>query len=243
MSALLGLTLHQPTLNDFEGDQGAFRSADLRYKKKVAIYKCILAKAGLPCRSIDNTVTFEIGKSVYSQLHAGIQSCQNGCTNEDQRVNHAKTEFGDPKNGMPIDEASGLFMRIREVNRATTITGSSKNSFWLDETEKGLINILAGKSDNDGFIRSSRVIGDAVRQWHSAVGSDDVVRDIYAHLQNGKVVIVDLSVGTEETRSSRAESIAEHIRVMGLRAMSNEQEPPIIMMYVEEAHNLIGTKG
>jgi hypothetical protein len=146
---------------------------------------------------------------------------------------------------MTLEEATGFFMRLRSVNRQDAnnpIPSSTRNVPWVDEVERGLLNILANRNDNDQSIRGPRVIGAMVRQWHSHRGSDDVERDIYRHLRNGKVVIVDLSVGTEETRASRAESIAEYIRVMGLREMSEEREPPIIMMYIEEAHNLIGNK-
>jgi DNA helicase HerA-like ATPase len=239
MGALLGLSLAEPHLDDFDGDRGLHQSALSRRRKKVAIYKCLLTKAGLPFAQDDNRVEFEIGKDVYDQLHADL-GCSLGCSNRDKRVEHAKQEFGDPSTGMTLEGATGLFVRIRNINRQTPLRGSTPNSTWLDETEKGLLNLLYGKSDTDGWIRSARVIGDAVRQWHSPTGSDNVERDIYALLKQGRVVIVDLSVGTEETRAGRSEAIAEYIRVKGLLSMADEKEPPIIMMYVEEAHNLIG---
>jgi hypothetical protein len=244
MKNLMELTLEEPTLEDYDGDNGAYQSAKSRHKKKVAIYKCILSKAGLQHAADDNNVEFDVGKGVYDFLHSSV-NCTNGCTNKEQRVACARDEFGDPSGGMTLEEATGFFIRLRAANRQdpnTPIPGSVKNSTWLDDVEKGLLNILAGRSDSDMPIRSTRVIGSTVRQWHSPTGSDDVERDIYAYLRDGKVVIIDLSVGTEETRAGRAESIAEYIRVMGLREMSEEREPPIIMMYVEEAHNLIGQK-
>lgn len=244
MKNLMDLSLEEPTLEDYDGDNGLFQSAKSRHKKKVAIYKCILSKAGLQFATDDNRVDLDVGKSVYEFIH-GVMACSKGCTNKEQRVDHARDEYGDPSNGMTLEEATAFFTRLRAINRADPnlpIPGSTKNSIWLDDIEKGLLNILAGRSDSDQPIRSTRVIGSTVRQWHSPTGSDNVERDIYRFLRDGKVVVIDLSVGTEETRASRAGSIAEYIRVMGLREMSEEREPPIIMMYVEEAHNLIGAK-
>lgn len=238
MQTLLGLSLMEPQPDDFEGDQNAYRSAVKRQAKKVAIYKTLLSKAGLPYTAADNRVTFEIGKDVYDQLHNNL-GCQQGCTNKDSRAQHAKSQLGDPSGGMTLDQAMGLLTRIRDANRSAPLKSSTGND-WIDETEKGLLNLLAGKSDNDTFIRSSKVIGNTVRQWHSATGSDNVERDIYELLQGGQIVIVDLSVGTEETRVSRSTTIAEHIRVKGLQALANEEEPPIVMVYVEEAHSIIG---
>jgi Helicase HerA, central domain len=239
MNALMGLSLHLPTLDDFDGDQDAYRSAVSRRSKKVAIYKCILRKAGLPYATDDNVLTFKISKKTYNSLHDHM-TCSNSCKNESSRIACAQAEFGDPSSGISLEDGIALFIRLRNINRTNEIVSSNGKSAWFDEIERGLLNLLYGKSDNDTFIRSTRVIGDAVRQWHSPTGSDNVERDIYNFLLDGKVVIVDLSVGTEETRSGRAEVIAEHIRTKGLTALSEAKEPPIIMMYVEEAHNLIG---
>ena len=245
MKNLIDLSLEVPTLDDYDGDQNAYRSGVSRHRKKVAIYKCILHKSGLIPATDDNRVNLDVGKSVFEFIHEHGMTCAESCSNETKRVDHARREFGNPANDMTLEEASGFLLRLRSINKQdkdNPIPSSTKNVDWLDEVEKGLLNILASRNDNDQLIRGPRIIGATVRQWHSPGGTDDVERDIYGHLRSGKIVIVDLSVGTEETRAGRAESIAEYIRVMGLREMSEEREPPIIMMYVEEAHNLIGTK-
>ena len=242
MGALIGLGLTTPRLEDYEDadePQKEFFKASSRHEKKVAIYRCLLFRAGLPPARDDVTINFKIPAHVYEYLHAKL-TCDRHCTNAPKRLEHAKEQFGDPSQGMSLEEAAGLFIRIRAYNREAAIPGSSPNTPWLDETERGLTNLLATKSDNDTFIRSTRVIGDTVRQWHSPTGSDDVPRDVYNHLKAGKVVIVDLSVGSESTRKSKSESVAGYIFHQALTSAANEVDPPIIMMYVEEAHNLIG---
>jgi DNA helicase HerA-like ATPase len=247
MGSLMGLSLVEPTLDDFaEADkpQDELRRAASRHKKKVAIYKCILFKAGLTWAKGDNSINFEMGKAVYEQLHEHIKTndCDRTCSNKEKRVAHAQEAFGEVSSGLTLEQATGLFIRLRTINRLSPIQSSTAGVTWLDETERGLLNVLAGKSDNDGFIRSTRVIGDAARPWHSATGSDNVPRDVYKHLVDGKIVIVDLSVGNERTAEDKSVAIAEYIRGQAFRAASEEKEPPIIMMYVEEAHNLIGEK-
>lgn len=246
MGALMGLTLTEPALDDFgeaDNPQAEFYRATTRHKKKVAIYKCILFKAGLPWAKADNIVKFDIGKDIYEQLHARIDGAPcTICSNQETRVNHAKREFGNPSAGLNLEQATGLLIRLRAINRVAPLQSSTPNVPWFDEPERGLLNVLAGKSDNDGFIRSTRVIGDAARPWHSATGSDNVPRDVHQYLLAGKIVIIDLSVGNEKTAEDKSVAIAEYIRGQAFKAASDEKEPPIIMIYVEEAHNLIGEK-
>jgi hypothetical protein len=254
MQTLLGLSLATLTIDDFEGDQNEYQSHLTHIERQQAIYKCILWKAGLPYAKGDNDVKFTVPQPVYDQIHKQMYPaqprqpapCQNGCTNEPSRIACAKAELGDPSGGMTLEEAATLLIKIRNFNKTAAaanqvgLLGSNGTTAWLNETQRGLLNLLYGKSDQEGYIRGAKTIGNAVKQWHSSTGSDNVERDIYNFLLDGKIVIVDLSVGSEETRAGRAEVIAEYIRVRGLTRMSEAKEPPIIMMYVEEAHNLIG---
>jgi len=245
MGTLIALSLEDPDRGKFD-DQHAYEAAQKRLAKKIAIYKAILYKSDLPAAADDNRVRFEIGKGVYEQLHdhdfvAG-NPCDRNCGSADLRAAHAKEILGDPSAGITLDEAVDLFTIIRNANKVATIRSSTKGKAWLDENERGLLNLLVGQSDGGVPIRSTRVIGNAVKIWHSKTGSDNVPRDVYKFLREGKVVIVDLSVGPESTRKSKAEAIANYVLNQALGLMADEEEPPIIMMYVEEAHNLIGAK-
>ena len=238
MQTLINLNLDPPNQANFT-DANRFQSAQKRHAKKVGVYKAILFKAELEAAPGDRRVSFEIGKDVYDQLHARIDPPCTVCANKDQRAAHAKGEYGDPSDGMDIEDVVALLTEIRHANKSATLR-NSQGKPWLDEVEKGLLNLLVGESDGGVRIRSARVIGNTVKQWHSATGSDDVPRDVYNYLKGGKVVIIDLSVGTESTRKGKSEAIARYILGQALSDIANEKEPPIIMMYIEEAHNLIG---
>ncbi len=245
IGTLIALSLDEPTKEKFP-DQRAFEGAQKRHAKQVAIYKAILYKAGLTPTAADNKVTFDIGKGVYQQMHnhshvAGT-SCDRSCSNADQRADHAKAILGDPSTGITLDEAVDLLIKIRNVNKDSAIASSTKGKNWVNETERGLLNLLFGEADTGAKIRSAKVIGNAIQIWHSPTGSDDVPRDVYNFLKQGQIVIIDLSVGPESTRKSKAEAIANYMLNQALTTMADEKEPPLVMMYVEEAHNLIGSK-
>jgi len=235
---LIKLELNEPEQAKFE-DQQRYQAAKKRYDKKVALYKAILFRSGLQPSRDDDNVRFEIGQVVYKQMHGTRLSDCTDCTNDPSRVAHAQQVFGDPSNGMTLEDAVELFKEIRSANKERELK-NSQGKPWLDDIERGLLNIVFGQSDGGVNLRVTRVLGPAVKAWHSPSGSDNVPRDVYQELVNGKVVIVDLSVGTESTRKSKSEAIAKYLLGRALDSMANEQEPPIIMLYVEEAHNLIG---
>lgn len=51
---------------------------------------------------------------------------------------------------------------------------------------------------------------------------------------------MDLSVGSEKVRKTMAEKVAAHILNRSSATFNDGKEPPSIVVYVEEAHNLIG---
>ena len=57
---------------------------------------------------------------------------------------------------------------------------------------------------------------------------------------NGKIVILDLSVGDPVQRERLSKRIARHIFRSSMATFNAGQHPPHIVVYVEEAHNLIG---
>jgi hypothetical protein len=230
--------LKEPNENSFATAQD-YEREHCRWEKRAAIYKCILRKAEYEPAPPDHNITFEVGVAVWKQLHAAQAPDCHDCKNDPTRTAHAKQMLGDPGTGITLDAAIDFFTTIRGINRDTVIKSSTGRP-WIDEIEKGLLNLLVGQQENGSPIRSAKVIGDAGRIYHSPTGSDDVARDIYDYLKDGKVVIIDLSIGSESTKKTKSKIIAGHILENALQAMAHEQEPPIIMVYVEEAHNLIG---
>ena len=75
-----------------------------------------------------------------------------------------------------------------------------------------MLNLLTGLNNNDAYIRGFRTL-ECGRPYHTPHRTQDVCKEIYQHLINGKIVILDLSVGQAQLReriSKRIESIFDY---------------------------------
>lgn len=132
------------------------------------------------------------------------------------------------KNGTPLP--NGLWPSLRSKKQGDD---------WLDDELKSLTNLIVGKSMNDTPIRVKSYLG-PIADYHSKERIGGVESEVYELLRAGKIVILDLSVGTEEVRTSLADRIAQHIFTNSMSTFHSGETPPNIVIYVEEAHNLIG---
>ena len=109
-------------------------------------------------------------------------------------------------------DAVNFWMSVRRVERQLEhgIGGAGTNKF-LNDIDLGLLNVLAGRSKNDTFIRGSNTIGNVARQFHSPAGSSDVGRDIYEFLRQA---MKPGSNGTKQLAASGCSDIADYRRLM-----------------------------
>lgn len=222
----LTLSMPEPAQSDF--------SASNRWKVKRAIFHTILGKANFTAPpgfmvsfTASQAVVDEVGRSVLPSstqddwmLLAGGISGRNGvsCT-------------------MRPEDAATWFEAVWDCQARLT----SKGKAWLDSDGVVLIDVLKGQSSarNGAPIVGLRAV-ERQRIYHSAQGTADVAADVYGELKNGKIVILDLSVGTESVRKAMSERIAKYVFALNLEAFHGGGAPPNIVLYVEEAHNLIG---
>lgn len=243
MQTLTSLSLSSNDPAMFASD-GEFRSAETRLQKTIAIYKAILFKAGFQPSPHDRNVKFSAGEDVLSELFNRIYDdpaiiSEHG-SSKSKRAAYVKSQFGDPAAGISLDQAIEFFSACRAAISTNPIISPSSRKPWFADHDRGLLNLLVGKSDNDTPIRSTRVIGNAGKPFHSPTGSDNIPSDVYGYLQQGKIVIIDLSVGVESVRKTAADRIASYILAKNMEAFSSGGQPPKIVIYVEEAHNIIG---
>lgn len=105
---------------------------------------------------------------------------------------------------------------------------------WADESLKKLLRMF-------GYTNGPRLIGAALPQ-HTSESETDYAVDIYRALVEGKLVIVDQSSGDEAVNEASARRIVQRIfdgnKETFRQGLSNEQIPNILI-YAEEAHNLL----
>ncbi|BAZ27569.1 hypothetical protein NIES4073_84920 [Kalymmatonema gypsitolerans NIES-4073] len=206
----------------FDEPDAQDKSAHKRWQVRVAAYKALLHKAEFPAPT-DYKVFFEANQSV-----------------RDAVKQLANKTLKDPKNGLTLDEASEWFLAARIANEGTkNLLKSSSGKPWLDNDTRAILNMLAKNNDNSAYIKGYGILTDA-KKYHSPRRSQEVGAEIYQHLVDGKIVILDLSVGDPELRQKISQQIASDIFSKSMATFVKSEVPPNIVVYIEEAHNLIG---
>jgi len=235
----LRLSLQEPPTTDI--------SSHVRWQKQVAIYRCILSKAGYPLGNQPDSIRMKVGKDVFAQIYDALALEPNSATKE-AKVLRVKSDYGDPNVGLSHSKMEKFLLKAREADvtwraSASPTNGNGINSSggdsWFDPNSQALANLLAQLNSKGSYINgwNSFTIGN---DYHSPNGSQSIPSDIYGHLLEGRIVIMDLSVGSESVRKTMALQIAGHIIDESSKKFNEGITPPSIVIYVEEAHNLIG---
>lgn len=122
-----------------------------------------------------------------------------------------------------------------------SLRSSNSGNDWLDDNVKAITNLIAGLNETDMPIRVKSYLG-PIAEYHSVQRDKDVEAEIYSLLLDGKIVILDLSVGTDMVRKAMSLRIAKHILNHSMSRFHKNEQLSNIVIYVEEAHNLIGKK-
>ena len=196
------------------------RSLFNRWQVRTAAYQTMLFKAGFEPPK-DFRVIFNANKDVQSAVD-----------------NQANQSFPNPRSGLSLSDATDWFLAARDANKEEPLKSSSGKE-WLDDDTKAILNMMKQRNDNETFIKGYKVLMDA-RPYHSPRRAQEVGDEIYAHLVDGKIVILDLSVGDPSLRDEISKQIAKAIFNKSMLTFVEGKIPPNIVVYVEEAHNLIG---
>ena len=223
----LQLSMPEPPQADF--------SATNRWKVKRALFHAILIKArfdvppGFIIRfTASQAVVNEVGKVISPGGDQAEWTALAGGTAGQKGVECV----------MAPDDAVTWFDAVWNCHPTLQ---SSKGKQWLDSDGIAMVDVLKGQSSarNGATIVGLRAI-ERQRAYHSPQGTANVAADVYKELEAGQIVILDLSVGTEAVRKAMSERIAKFVFASNLEAFHGGGAPPNIVLYVEEAHNLIG---
>jgi len=212
VGTFLNLSLEEPDSRD--------HSAHTRWQVKRAAYFVMLSRAGYGIPR-DFSVRFTVSRGILGRVNAA-----------------AGRNLSDPNRGISLRDAATWFENARNANNDTTILSSSGNE-WADDTLKVLLDMIVQAAGRGGFITGFRLLTPCTK-YHAPNRRGEVSAEIYNHLREGNIVILDLSVGDPIIRENLSKRIASHIFNRSMQDFIEGRVPPNIAFYIEEAHNLIG---
>lgn len=226
-------TLEEPDVSD--------RGDHIRWEVLKAVFQSILYKAGYQAPP---GFTVKVPKS-----KALVKQIEDFATTQTPpvEINVPTTDTLDLAAASAWFETIRTFnLRIKEFQKNNNQTplglkSSTAGNSWVDPNLESFLNILARENSKGMAFGGYRAIV-KYKPYHSSRRVADVTTEVIQHLLNGKIVILDLSAGPVEVRSVLSERIARQIFERSFREMNEGKVPQNMVIYVEEAHNLIGKK-
>lgn len=213
------------------------RSATTRYNRRLLAYRSVLARAGFQVPQNIRAST----RGLFNQdLITALQTGRNNSPANPEYVSAAQVFSNqNPTWGQLANAFEALDKFIRDSSSNYTVFENAyvsrpngSGDRWADEDLKKIIGIFQ-------YPNGTRKIGKAAEQ-HSADTTSDYAEDIYNHLIQGKLVIVDQSSGEPELNKSSATRIMDKIFKKNQRKfIEGVTDIPEILVYVEEAHNIL----
>lgn len=232
LDAFMAATLEEPDASE--------RGDHLRWERHKSVFQCILSRAGY---SIPTNFLVAVPRS--KQLVQQLNAWQQSQGNPDVAVPTADK--------VPPAEAAAWFEQIRAINIAVRddqsqqrqptigLVSSTPGNSWVDPLLEAMLNMLARETSRKLPFGGWRAI-QKYRAYHSPRRAADVTAEIIGHLDAGKIVILDLSAGPVEIRKVLSVRIAGQIFERQMATLNRGDVPQNMVLYVEEAHNLVGKK-
>lgn len=216
------------------------RSAQVRYRRTVTAYRAILAGAGFDAPRTIPRATLD--KLTSSDLRTALAN-----SGDYQRTAHLFSQ-----KTVSWDEAREAFDGLRKAIQNPADSGytgfntkyrnSHEGRDWHDSNFTSVLALLEYRG-------GLRLIGQVAEQ-HSPLTDRDYADEIVEDLKAGRLVIVDQSTGDPEMNDAAAQRLMWRVfdsqRAAFVNPMMTPEgalvPPPDVIVYVEEAHNLLPAK-
>lgn len=229
LDAFMAATLEEPDKADHGDHQ--------RWERHMSTFQCILARAGFR-QPAGLKIRVPRSKTLVKQL-----TDWGNAQNPPMVVTPPAADAVAPNDACEwFDQIRNINLEIKAAQGASQIgLRSSSGGAWVDPMLEAMLNMLARTSSRKQPIGGWRAIT-KYKDYHSPRRSADVTDEIIEHLDNGKIVILDLSAGPVEIREVLSERVARQIFERQMRTMNGGRVPQNVVLYVEEAHNLVGKR-
>ncbi|TWU24863.1 AAA-like domain protein [Novipirellula galeiformis] len=220
----------------FDAPDQADRSAATRFNRRTLCYRALLADAGLkPPTSMQPKTTGLFGKPL-------LQAMRNS---ESEKANEYFAAAGTLERPSNWRQLANALRSLREFISDKTSGYQAFDREQMDDKERkrkdptpwadpDLLKVLGMWEYSNG----PRLIG-RIAEQHTHTTSSDYAEDICRALEAGKLVIVDQSSGSPEMNKSAADRVVRRIFETNQQLFRNAETPPDILVYVEEAHNIL----
>lgn len=198
------------------------RSASTRHDRRVAVYLCCLFRAGFPLPS-----NFKVRFTANRDVRDAVQ----------QDVN--------PSTGMILEAAANWWESLWRVYDEAPVFQQYRQDNsreWADDDLKSLLGMLTRRSTPGGSVHNGFRVLKPVKDQHTSTNQVPYDQDILNRLRQGKIVIVDLSLGDPKLQAMFSKEICRRIFSDAVSRFTSTRPNNFIQFYFEEAHNLFPKK-